>query len=132
MCKSSGLCGAQEAIWSPDGQSIAVFYLPGTDAAGLFKMNPDGRNITGLKTDSSWNVVNYRPRYWSTDGKWIVAFSLDDGKLYAFSVDGREQNAVEKMGTLEVFDQRYLPWRRVIAPPKCTTTQYFYCDEARR
>jgi serine/threonine-protein kinase len=120
--------GPGEAIWSPDGKQVAVYYATAMDFPGLFKMNVNNSVTTALKTDPTVAVANYRPRYWSVDDKWIVAYWLQDGQLYAFPVNGGEPKPISQMGNLEVYDERYWPWKRLIAPAKCKISDYFNCD----
>jgi hypothetical protein len=120
--------GPGEAIWSPDGTQVAVYFVTAIDFPGLFKMNVSNSVTTALKTDPTVAVANYRPRYWSVDDKWIVAYWLQDGQLYAFPVNGGEPKPISQMGNLEVYDERYWPWKQLIAPAKCKISDYFNCD----
>ena len=120
--------GPGEAIWSPDGKQVALYFATGIDFPGLFKMNVNNSVTTALKTDPGVGAANYRPRYWSVDDKWIVAYWLQNGQLYAFQVNGGEPKPISQIGNLEVYDERYWPWKRLIAPAKCKISDYFNCD----
>jgi Tol biopolymer transport system component len=60
--------------WSPDGSTIAFnsyWDSPGGKAARIFKMRPDGSEMTAITSNKHGTVFSFRPS-WSPDGTRIV------------------------------------------------------------
>jgi hypothetical protein len=68
------------------------------------------------------------PRFWSVDGKWLVAWSERGLGLFAYEVDGSRRVALEKLGGIRLYDQRYFPWR-IVDKPVCKGDQGFWSCE---
>ena len=113
-----------DAIWSPDGSRIAVSYkqadgnrcpfIGNSSAAGL-------RKLDNCEADD-------HPRFWSIDGKWLITWSEREPKLYAYEVNGSRRVAFEQLGKLQIYDQRYFPWK-VIDQPVCKgDTGFWSCQ----
>ena len=78
------------SAWSPDGRRIAFSSSRGHGHSGIFVMNPDGSEITG--------IANGGAPVWSPDGRRI-AFAdypgrgdiiMGDTEIYTVSADGSE------------------------------------------
>lgn len=74
--------------WSPDG-SWLVFEADTHSFRDLFRVRPDGRDLTRLTENAEGN---YEPAP-SPDGEWIAFVSSRDGtaQLYRMRADGSEQ-----------------------------------------
>jgi hypothetical protein len=93
------------AVWSPDGRKIALRYEYQNDY-GVFTITSDG---TGLKRVSSSAASDY-PKYWSTDGEWIIVTPDGGGTLYALETNGNRRIPLSQLGRIAVYDERYFPW----------------------
>ncbi len=112
------------AIWSPDQQRIAIWLQDSLGNGCPFLLNRDGTRMTKLPACERDDY----PRYWSVDGKWIVAWSeRDHRKLYAYEVDGNRRMPLEQLGKIQVYDQRYWPWR-VTDTPVCKGASFWECE----
>ena len=78
---------------SPDGKSV-VFYSSGQDEGDVAVINTDG---TGFRVLTSDPAIDRVPR-WSTDNKWIAAFSDRGGgfQLWLMRPDGGELHQLTK------------------------------------
>ncbi len=112
-----------DAIPSPDGQRIAMSYTAQNGERCPFVMNSNG---SGLRKLPSCEADDH-PRYWSTDGKWIVVWSERGLRLYAHEVDGNRRLPLEQLGKISVYDQRYWPWR-VTDSPACKDASFWECE----
>jgi Tol biopolymer transport system component len=117
----------KDAVWSPDGKTIALRYQTGSDF-GVWVANHDGM---GLRKLESGTIADY-PRNWSVDGNWIISESSDDGILYALEYAGSRRLPLSQLSSLPVYDQRYSPWR-VTSQPACSgdpsdTAAFFDCQ----
>ncbi len=113
------------AVWSPDGRAIAMRYQSGSDF-GVWIANSDG---TGLRALDSTSIADY-PRFWSVDGVWVIAVCSDDSALYALEVDGNRRIPLAQLGGIQVYDQRYYPWR-ITDQPSCdywSVNAFFDCQ----
>ncbi|MBC7911873.1 MAG: serine/threonine-protein kinase, partial [Pyrinomonadaceae bacterium] len=70
---------------SPDGRTLV--FVSDRDAEGvhIWKMNPDGSNLTQLTRDKKESFPQFSP-----DGRWIVYESWDSGRptVWKISIDG--------------------------------------------
>ncbi len=98
-----------DALWSPDGQRVAMSYIDEVGNRCPFVMNIDR---SGLRKLPSCEADDH-PRYWSVDGKWVVVWSERSPNLYAYEVDGSRRVPLSQLGNLPVYDERYSPWRVV-------------------
>ena len=67
------------------------------------------------------------PRFWSVDSKWIIAWSERGLNLYAYEVDGTRRVPLEQLGKIQVYDERYWPWR-VTDSPVCKAADFWSCE----
>jgi hypothetical protein len=100
------------AIWSPDGQTIAMWYLDGPND-GVYVVNSDGTELRRLDNSQPGDW----PRWWSVDGEWIIVIN-DNGGFFALDVGETQRVPWESVDGLHLYDQRYFPWR-VTGDPKC-------------
>ncbi|MEM7382368.1 MAG: DPP IV N-terminal domain-containing protein, partial [Bacteroidota bacterium] len=73
-------------VWSPDGTSIAFFYIHAVE--DIYTVDPDGGNFQILEGHPS---RDFAPR-WSPDGKHILFTSVRDGhhEIYRFNREGKK------------------------------------------
>ena len=72
---ATGLAYAQSPDWSPDGQWLVVFgVLDGAPAPGVFKVRPDGTDLTQLTSPS---VQGINDPTWSPDGQVVLFEAFD-------------------------------------------------------
>lgn len=86
----------QHTTWSPDGEWIAFYYRGDDHDRGLYKVRPDGSDLTLIASEHA-----YVPT-WSPDGEWI-AFSYDaeqygPAEIYKIRPDGRDFQPVTDLG----------------------------------
>lgn len=110
----------RDAIWSPDGAHVAVRYQYGGDF-GIWLANADGTNCKRLPSSD----IGDWPRFWSVDGRWVIGISSSDGSMYGESIDSTERVPFTKIEGVQVYDQRYFPWR-ITDNPKCSVTGTWY------
>lgn len=130
LCRPSmqrcSVFGPYEAIWSPDGKRIFL-----REANLLVLRNSDGSPSSTLASSPAKmeTVPLHYPRFWSTDGKWVIIVSLAPSNyiLEALEVDGTRRVPVSALPGFQVYDQRYWPWRVITPPATCTTFDYFRC-----
>lgn len=120
----------RDAIWSPDGARIAVRFQSKSEF-GIWVGNADG---TDLKRLVSSDIGDW-PRYWSVDGRWVVGVSSRDGTMYGVSVQADERVPFAKIKGIQMYNERYFPWR-ITDDPKCNVSgawfntggAYWDCD----
>jgi serine/threonine-protein kinase len=114
------------AIWSPDEQMIAVQYTIPVDG-----VNPRGgdqcpvivnKDGAGMRKLEDCRAGDY-PRYWSTDGKYVLVWSQSGQagrRLWAYAVEGKERVSLATLleRGVKFYNQRYYPWR-IVDQPKC-------------
>jgi len=76
--------GGVYPVWSPDGAWIAFF-----DYSNLYKIRPDGSNLTQLSFLPGSDDVEMTGA-WTQDGQWIAAPAEDGGvgRIFLFATDG--------------------------------------------
>ncbi|MDE3090877.1 MAG: serine/threonine-protein kinase, partial [Chloroflexota bacterium] len=122
-----------DAIWSSDGSKIAVNHMDEGGQNCPFMLNADGSVKRIDQCDS-----NDYPRYWSVDGKWIVMANRPVkceagrcervfGGFYAFEVNGNRRVPLEQLGKIQMYDERYWPWK-VIDSPMCKGASFWECE----
>lgn len=104
--------GLGNALWSPDGTKILFALIDGPDN-GVWEINPDGSGLRRLAN----SVPGEWPRYWTTDGEWLVTVS-GDNSLAALERAGERRTPFATLGSTEVYDPRYHPWR-ARREPRC-------------
>lgn len=118
--------GPYEAIWSPDGKR---FFL--REANVLSLRNSDGSPSAALASSPARleTVPMHYPRFWSTDGKWlvIISYTPPNHTLQALELDGTRRVPVSALSGFQVYDQRYWPWRVITPPSTCASLEYFSC-----
>lgn len=112
----------RDAIWSPDGKRIAFFDILPDGNRCPFLINPDGTKFRKLNLCEA----DDHPRFWSVDGKWVIAWS-ERGGLYAYDVDGSRRVPLAELGGIPVYDQRYYPWR-ITDAPACSANHFWACE----
>jgi len=118
--------GPYEAIWSPDGRRIFL-----REGNALAMRNADGSPAQGLAsspaTEESYPL--HIPRFWSVDDKWVIIISYTSPTytLTALEINGRKRVPVDQLTGLQVYDQRYWPWRAITPPATCKSLDYFSC-----
>jgi hypothetical protein len=100
------------AIWSPDGQTIAMWYVEEANN-GVYLINSDGTEHRRLDNSQPGDW----PRYWSTDGEWIIVIN-DNGGFFAVDLAETRRVPWESLEGVKLYDQRYFPWR-VTGQPEC-------------
>jgi hypothetical protein len=100
------------------------------DLNGLFFRNPiDGQAMGDLPSSPPVKdraLATDIPRFWSLDGNWVIVVSNETGhKVFALEVNGKRREPVEKMGRIQVVDQRFYPWKIMDAPTNCPSHEYF-------
>lgn len=126
----------REAIWSPDEKRIAALYRYSDGNQCPVVLNANGLGLAKLPNCE----MDDHPRFWSVDGKWIIMWSDRDLKLYAYEVDGNQRVPLQQLGKIQLYDQRYWPWRVVDAPwrmgddgtmidsPSCKAPTFWNCE----
>jgi hypothetical protein len=112
----------RDAIWSPNGNSIAVLRLTPDGQFRPYIISADGKHI---KTIDQCGVDF--PRFWSVDGKWLIVRPDHATRLIACEVDGNRRVPLEQLGKIQVYDQRYWPWR-VTDAPVCKGASFWECE----
>jgi hypothetical protein len=93
--------------------------------------NADGSPAQGLAsspaTEESYPL--HIPRFWSVDDKWVIIISYTPPTytLTALEINGRKRVPVDQLTGLQVYDQRYWPWRAITPPATCKSLDYFSC-----
>jgi hypothetical protein len=100
------------AIWSPDGQTIAMWYLDGAND-GVYLINADGTKHRRMANSQPGDW----PRWWSVDGEWIVVIN-DNGGLFALDVAETQRVPWDSLEEVLLYDQLWFPWR-VTGSPQC-------------
>ncbi len=100
------------ALWSPDGKTIALWLLDGPDD-GVFLLEADGTGLRRL----DHSVPGEWPRYWSVDGDWIITIA-GDNLLYALEVEGTRRLPLSEPGVGKLYDERFHPWK-IVDEPRC-------------
>lgn len=113
----------REAIWSPDEKRIAALYRFPDANQCIVIFNSNGQGLTKLPNCE----LDDHPRFWSIDGKWMIAWSDRDLKLYVYEVDGNQRIPLQQLGKLQVYDQRYWPWR-IVDTPSCKGGSFWNCE----
>lgn len=119
----------QDAIWSPDGGVIALVFKPDDPNRCAFVVQMNG---TGLRRINKCERDD-RPRFWSTDGKWIGVVSEGSKTLFALEVDGNQRIPLDQLRGVKFYDERYFPWR-ILDRPKCSNNWttvfeiFWYCE----
>jgi Tol biopolymer transport system component len=87
---------AQYAQWSPDGDWVAfTFVVDG--GFDIFKVRPDGSNLTALTDDGSSGTNNWP--IWSPDSKQIgYGRGSGSGELWVMNADGSGKHLVTDVG----------------------------------
>lgn len=124
-----------EGLWSPNDQRVAGFFINMRADKCPFILDPSGRTSWGSSGWTTWikgrklNMCDPKdhPRYWSVDGKWIITWSEMGLKFYAYEVDGNRRVPLEQLGKIQVYDQRYWPWR-VTDSPVCKGASFWDCE----
>jgi hypothetical protein len=109
--------GFLQALWSPDARKV-VYRGGDPNNIGDRIMNSDG---TGSRELSSSGPYDYQ-LFFSVDGKWIVTGSGD-----ALEIDGNRRVPLEQLGKIQVYDQRYWPWR-ITDSPVCKGASFWECE----
>ncbi len=102
-------------LWSPDGKQLAM--RAARSPYCLTITNADGTASRTL----TCNALAY-PRYWSSDGKWILVMQLStppqtEKNWVAVSVQDAQVVPLAQLPDVKWYDQRYYPWR-VVSQPK--------------
>jgi serine/threonine protein kinase len=113
-----------DALWSPDGRRLVVLYKQADGNRCPFIGNADA---TGLRKLTNCEADDH-PRFWSVDGKWVITWSEREPQLYAYEVDGNRRVALDQLGKLQVYDQRYFPWRVTDQPICKGDTGFWSCQ----
>lgn len=100
------------ALWAPSGEQVAL-YLEDENEGGVYLLNVDGTDLQRLPN----SVPGEWPRYWSVDEQWIVTVNTE-GALYALGSDGQLRLPLAEAGTMQIYDQRYDPWR-ILPEARC-------------
>ncbi|MBI5305454.1 MAG: PD40 domain-containing protein [Chloroflexi bacterium] len=122
--------GPFEALWSPDGKKILAREL--VEQSGLVLRNAsDGQAPQSLPSsplEQTRTSATDIPRFWSVDGQWVIAISTESGNAaYALEVNGKRRVPVSTLGKIQVYDQRFYPWKVMDAPINCKSFEYFNC-----
>jgi hypothetical protein len=112
-----------DVVWAPDAKRIALLYKQADGNRCPFVGNPD---VTGLRKLKDCEADDH-PRFWSTDGKWLITWSERGLKFFAYEVDGGRRVALEELGDVKLYDQRYFPWR-TINKPVCKDSNFWSCE----
>jgi hypothetical protein len=113
-----------DAIYSPDGQSIAASAREQDGNRCPIIMRPDGTGIRRLPNCEA----DDHPRYWSVDGKWIVAWSESSPAFYAYEANGTRRVPLAQLGKMMVYDERYFPWRQTDTPICKGVPSFWSCE----
>jgi Tol biopolymer transport system component len=113
----------KDAVWSPNEQKIAALYRFNDGNQCPVILAATGGGITKLNNCE----MDDHPRFWSVDGKWIVVWSERGLTLYAYEVDGNQRVPLQQLGKIQVYDQRYWPWR-VVDAPSCKGASFWDCE----
>ena len=113
-----------DAIWAPDGNRMAVLYKQADSNRCPFI---GYSNATGLRKLNNCEADDH-PRFWSVDGKWLITWSEREPKLYAYEIDGSRRVALDQLGRLQVYDERYFPWRVTDQPTCKGDTGFWSCQ----
>ncbi len=113
-----------DAIWSPDGKSMAVLYKQADGNRCPFIGNSDAAGLRKLKDCEA----DDHPRFWSVDGKWLITWSERSPKLFAYDLEGGRRLPLEQLGRIQVYDERYFPWRVTDHPVCKGETGFWSCE----
>jgi len=112
-----------DVVWSPDVKRLAMLHKQADGNRCPFVGNPDATGLRKLKDCEA----DDHPRFWSVDGKWLVTWSDRGLKLFAYEVDGGRRVALEELGGIRMYDQRYFPWR-IVDKPACKDSNFWSCE----
>lgn len=111
-----------DAIWSPNGDRIAVSFVDEIGNRCPYIANANGTEFRKLPNCEADDL----PRYWSENGEWLITWSERESRLYAYSVAGSRRVPLETLGKIPLWDQRYYPWRVTYAP-MCKSGDFWSC-----
>lgn len=99
-------------IWSPDGQWIAFYRVEHGKPNRIFKVRPDGTDLTLLSHDPSADVNDEFPA-WSPNGRRIAFGRFDDSvgleALFVMRADGTHVHQIPNTATYHPHIPRYSP-----------------------
>lgn len=86
--------------WSPDGRWIAFTSYDTTDAATLYRMNPDGGDLLALDHGEG-DIYTVGPLEWSSDSRWIAYSAFEAGlnrsAIYRVGVNGNQHARLTRL-----------------------------------
>jgi Tol biopolymer transport system component len=115
-------------VWSPDGGMLATRYeYASSGDYGVFIIKSDGGDSGGRRARRlPGSDISDRPRFWSLDGKWVIAVSSNDNQLYALEVDGSRRVPLAQVTGMKFYDERYYPWR-ITETAVCRSSSFWDC-----
>jgi len=113
----------KDAIYSPDEQKIAALYRFSDGNQCPVLLNAAGGGLAKLNNCE----LDDHPRFWSVDGKWIIVWSDRELKFYAYEVNGSQRVPLTQLGIVQMYDQRYWPWK-IVDAPICKGGNFWDCE----
>lgn len=129
--RNCGRWGSYELIWLLDNKNFLAREFTDSNGLVIRPLDPtDSKAVPKALPSSPLGQIpsdaSYVPRFISTDGRYIVTISELSGNFaYAFEINGKDNWKVSERAPIQVYDQRFWPWKVMDAPAKCPSHEFF-------